>query len=106
MRGHRSSGRAGWRGRKLVVVATASGQVATWTVLFTDMVGSTERRVRVGEEAFDRVRADLDRRIGRSIEAHEGAAVKSTGDGIMAGFAGTAAALRCAVADPAGGRGA
>jgi class 3 adenylate cyclase len=79
-------------------VATASGQVATWTVLFTDMVGSTEMRVRVGEEAFDRVRADLDRRIALAVAAHAGAAVKSTGDGVMAAFAATASALRCATA--------
>jgi WD40 repeat protein/DNA-binding SARP family transcriptional activator/class 3 adenylate cyclase/energy-coupling factor transporter ATP-binding protein EcfA2 len=79
-------------------VDTAGGRVATWTVLFTDMVGSTERRVRVGEDVFDRVRADLDRRIERAVRAHDGAEVKSTGDGIMAGFAATASALRCAVA--------
>ena len=53
------------RGVELAAVATGSGQVATWTVLFTDMVGSTEFRVRVGEVAFDRVRADLDRRVAR-----------------------------------------
>jgi WD40 repeat protein/DNA-binding SARP family transcriptional activator/class 3 adenylate cyclase/energy-coupling factor transporter ATP-binding protein EcfA2 len=79
-------------------VDTAGGQVATWTVLFTDMVRSTERRVRVGEEDFDRVRADLARRIERALRAHDGAKVKSTGDGIMAGFVATASALRCAVA--------
>jgi class 3 adenylate cyclase len=82
----------------LAAVGTAGGQVATWTVLFTDMVRSTERRVRVGEEAFDRVRADLARRIERAVRAHDGADVKSTGDGIMAGFVATASALRCAVA--------
>jgi DNA-binding SARP family transcriptional activator/class 3 adenylate cyclase/WD40 repeat protein len=86
------------RGRKLPAVATAGGRVATWTVLFTDMVVSTERRVRVGEDVFDRVRADLDRRVDRAVEAHNGSAVKSTGDGILAGFAATASALHCAAA--------
>jgi hypothetical protein len=33
------------------------------------MVGSTEMRVRVGEEAFDRVRADLDRRVALAVPA-------------------------------------
>jgi WD40 repeat protein/DNA-binding SARP family transcriptional activator/class 3 adenylate cyclase len=79
-------------------VATDSGQVATWTVLFTDMVGSTKMRVRVGEGAFDRVRADLDRRVARAVASHDGAAVKSTGDGVMAAFEATASALRCATA--------
>ena len=86
------------RRRRLAAVATSRGQVATWTVLFTDMVGSTEMRVRVGEGAFDRVRADLDRRVARSVAAHAGAAVKSTGDGVMAAFEATASALRCATA--------
>jgi WD40 repeat protein/DNA-binding SARP family transcriptional activator len=62
------------------------------------MVGSTEMRVRVGEGAFDRVRADLDRRVALSVAAYGGAAVKSTGDGVMAAFAATASALRCATA--------
>ena len=95
---HPNLGRMSRRRRRLAAVATGSGQVATWTVLFTDMVGSTEMRVRVGEEAFDRVRADLDRRIALAVAAHAGAAVKSTGDGVMAAFAATASALRCATA--------
>jgi class 3 adenylate cyclase len=82
----------------VAAVGSGGGQVATWTVLFTDMVRSTERRIRVGEEAFDRVRADLARHIERAVRAHDGAEVKSTGDGIMAGFVATASALRCAVA--------
>jgi WD40 repeat protein/DNA-binding SARP family transcriptional activator/energy-coupling factor transporter ATP-binding protein EcfA2 len=62
------------------------------------MVGSTEMRVRVGEDAFDRVRADLDQRVALAVAAHAGAAVKSTGDGVMAAFVATASALRCATA--------
>jgi hypothetical protein len=32
--------------------------VSTWTVPFTDIVASTTTRVRVGEDAFDAVRAE------------------------------------------------
>jgi DNA-binding SARP family transcriptional activator/class 3 adenylate cyclase/WD40 repeat protein len=92
------AGKPSWRRRRLAAVGNGGGRVATWSVLFTDMVGSTEMRVRVGEEAFDRVRTDIDTRVGQAIAAHDGAAVKSTGDGVLAGFTATAAALRCAAA--------
>jgi WD40 repeat protein/DNA-binding SARP family transcriptional activator len=72
--------------------------VETWTVLFTDQVGSTAMRVRVGEEAFDGIRADLDARVAAALAAHGVVVTKSTGDGVMGGFTSTAAALRCAVA--------
>ena len=55
------------RGRRLLAMVAggaAGAPVETWTVLFTDQVGSTAMRVRVGEEAFDGIRADLDARRG------------------------------------------
>ena len=33
----------------------------TWAVMFTDLVGSTALRVRVGEQAFDNLRIEMDR---------------------------------------------
>jgi len=86
------------RSRNVPPVVAGGDPVATWTVLFTDVVGSTEWRVRVGEEAFDRVRNELDRRVTEVLAANGGAIVKSTGDGVMAGFTATTAALRGAVA--------
>jgi DNA-binding SARP family transcriptional activator/class 3 adenylate cyclase len=88
-------------GRRLlaVVAGGASGApVETWTVLFTDQVGSTEMRVRVGEQAFDGVRGDLDSRVAAALTAHGVVVTKPTGDGVMGGFTSTVAALRCAVA--------
>lgn len=76
----------------------AGAPVGTWTVLFTDQVGSTGMRVAMGEAAFDRIRADLDACVGAALAAHSVAVTKSTGDGVMAGFTSTAAALQCAVA--------
>ena len=82
-----------------MVAGGASGApVETWTVLFTDQVGSTAMRVRVGEAAFDEIRAGLDSRVEAALEAHGVVVTKSTGDGVMAGFTSTAAGLRCAVA--------
>ena len=89
------------RGRRLLAMVAggaAGAPVETWTVLFTDQVGSTAMRVRVGEEAFDEIRAGLDSRVAAALGAHGVVVTKSTGDGVMGGFTSTAAALRCAVA--------
>jgi WD40 repeat protein/DNA-binding SARP family transcriptional activator/class 3 adenylate cyclase len=82
----------------MVAGGAAGAPVETWTVLFTDQVGSTAMRVRVGEGPFDGIRADLDARVAAALEAHGVVVSKSTGDGVMGGFTSTAAALRCAVA--------
>ena len=58
----------------------------TSTVLFTDLVGSTEQSVRFGE-AFDDARRAHDAALRAVVEAHAGSVVKGTGDGIMATFA-------------------
>jgi DNA-binding SARP family transcriptional activator/WD40 repeat protein/class 3 adenylate cyclase len=78
-------------------VNTGSGPaVSTWTVLFTDIVASTTTRVRVGEDAFDAVRAEHDRLTLEVVAAHGGSVVKHTGDGVMAVFGGASDALSCA----------
>jgi WD40 repeat protein/DNA-binding SARP family transcriptional activator len=82
----------------MVAGGATGAPVETWTVLFTDQVGSTAMRVQVGEEAFDEIRADLDARVAAALEAHGVVVTKSTGDGVMGGFTSTAAALRCGVA--------
>jgi DNA-binding SARP family transcriptional activator/class 3 adenylate cyclase/WD40 repeat protein len=82
----------------MVAGGAAGAPVETWTVLFTDQVGSTAMRVRLGEEAFDGIRADLDAGVAAALTAHGVVVTKSTGDGVMGGFTSTAAALRCAVA--------
>lgn len=68
------------------------------TVLFTDIVGSTELAVRLGDSAW----RDLQQRfhaIGRSeLEAHRGREIDTAGDGLFATFDGPARAVRCAAA--------
>jgi len=76
----------------------AGGRADTATVLFTDLVGSTELRSRVGEEAADEVRHVHDRLIGSAIRSHRGTVVKQLGDGVMATFPGAADGLAGAVA--------
>ena len=71
---------------------------STAIVLFTDLVGSTELRSRLGEDAADELRRDHDRLTAGAIEANRGRLVKHLGDGMMATFAGASDALAAAVA--------
>jgi class 3 adenylate cyclase len=68
------------------------------TLVFTDIVGSTERASAIGDEQWrqllDRHEALLDRQIRR----FGGVVVKSTGDGALATFNSPARAIRCAFA--------
>src|ERR1043165_7576677 len=70
----------------------------TATVLFTDLVGSTELRGRLGEETADDLRRKHDRLLTQAVEANNGQVVKGLGDGVMATFAGAADAVAAAVA--------
>jgi AAA ATPase domain/Adenylate and Guanylate cyclase catalytic domain len=66
--------------------------------LFTDVVGSTDQRVRLGDAAVDQLLRGHDAVVAGVLAAHGGELVKSTGDGAMCAFAGASDALAAAVA--------
>src|SRR5207249_6104080 len=68
------------------------------TVLFTDIVTSTERSAQVGDRRWKDLLDQHDSLIRRELERHRGRLVKNTGDGILATFDGPARAVRCAQA--------
>jgi class 3 adenylate cyclase/tetratricopeptide (TPR) repeat protein len=70
----------------------------TITVLFTDLVGSTDLLSRVGEAQADKLRREHFGLLRKAIEQHGGREVKSLGDGLMVVFGGVASALDAAVA--------
>jgi class 3 adenylate cyclase len=70
----------------------------TCTILFTDLVGSTELRSRLGDDAFDARRQTHDRLLTDAIGRHGGELVKHEGDGVMAVFSSAADALSSASA--------
>ncbi len=70
----------------------------TVTVLFTDVVSSTEFLSRVGEERAEVIRRELVDLMRIAIAAHGGREVKNLGDGLMVAFDGVIGALGCAVA--------
>jgi class 3 adenylate cyclase len=65
------------------------------SVLFTDIVGSTELTQRVGDEAAMEVINLHDSIVRTALAAVGGREVKHTGDGIMASFISAVAAVRC-----------
>ncbi|HJQ42503.1 MAG TPA: adenylate/guanylate cyclase domain-containing protein [Jatrophihabitantaceae bacterium] len=66
------------------------------SVLFTDIVGSTERATGMGDAAWRELLGKHDEVVRREISEHRGRLVKTTGDGILATFDGPARGIRCA----------
>ncbi|MCA1847265.1 MAG: adenylate/guanylate cyclase domain-containing protein, partial [Actinobacteria bacterium] len=71
---------------------------STAILLFTDLVGSTELRSRLGENAAEELRRQHDALAAGAVGASGGHLVKNLGDGIMATFGGASDAVRAAVA--------
>jgi class 3 adenylate cyclase len=68
------------------------------TVLFTDIVGSTEQANRLGDRRWRELLNVHDELARRLIEEFGGQLVKTTGDGILATFDGPGRGIRCAAA--------
>jgi class 3 adenylate cyclase len=67
------------------------------TVLFTDIVGSTDQASAVGDRAWRETLDQHDALVASVLERHRGRTVKSTGDGVLATFDGPGRAIRCAL---------
>jgi class 3 adenylate cyclase len=74
----------------------AEGDVVTMTILFTDIVASTEHQARVGPGEWSRLTDHHDAIVRAALAHHRGHEVKMTGDGFLATFDATGRALRCA----------
>ncbi len=68
------------------------------TVLFTDIVGSTERAAELGDRAWSDLVERHHAAIRRELERFRGREVDTAGDGFLATFDGPARAIRCALA--------
>jgi class 3 adenylate cyclase/tetratricopeptide (TPR) repeat protein len=75
-----------------------SVQEGTVTVLFTDVEASTELHVRRGDEAAAALLASYEQIVRDHVDRHDGIAIKSLGDGLMAAFSSARKAVTCAVA--------
>lgn len=66
------------------------------TVMFTDIVASTERAAELGDTGWRSVLERHDELSRRLVRSHGGRPVKSTGDGFLATFDGPARGVQCA----------
>jgi class 3 adenylate cyclase len=78
-------------------VASPTSRVLS-TVLFTDIVESTEHAAVVGDEAWTLALAAHNRIVDQHVASARGIVVKFTGDGALATFDGPARAISCACA--------
>jgi class 3 adenylate cyclase len=68
------------------------------TVLFTDVVGSTERVASMGDRAWRDLLEQHHAQVRRELARFRGQEISTTGDGFLATFDGPARAVQCAVA--------
>jgi class 3 adenylate cyclase len=68
------------------------------TILFTDVVGSTERAAELGDQHWREVLERYHALVRRELARHRGQEVDTAGDGVFASFDGPARAIRCACA--------
>jgi class 3 adenylate cyclase/tetratricopeptide (TPR) repeat protein len=74
------------------------GSGGTVTVLFTDLVGSTELLDRLGDDAAEELRQTHFGLLREVVQEHGGHEVKSLGDGLMVAFPSTLGGIACAAA--------
>jgi pimeloyl-ACP methyl ester carboxylesterase len=68
------------------------------TVMFTDIVGSTQRAAEVGDARWRELLGAHQEAVRRELERFRGREVKTLGDGHLATFDGPARAIRCGLA--------
>jgi class 3 adenylate cyclase len=68
------------------------------TILFVDIVRSTEKAARLGDSRWTQVMAHYYAAVRRELKALRGREVVTTGDGLLATFGTPAAGIRCATA--------
>jgi uncharacterized protein (TIGR00369 family) len=66
------------------------------SVLFTDVVGSTERARQLGDTRWRELLDEHNVLVRRQLELHKGREVKTTGDGFLATFDSPTQAVQCA----------
>jgi class 3 adenylate cyclase len=81
------------------------GDVITETILFTDIVASTEQSARLGHRKWTTLTDDHDAMVRATLARHRGREVKTIGDGFLATFDATTRGVRAATDIVAAARG-
>ena len=77
-------------------ISAAEGHRVLATVLFTDIVGSTERAEQLGDQRWRNLLEAHHTAVRRELARYQGNEVRSLGDGFLATFDGPARGVRCA----------
>jgi class 3 adenylate cyclase len=87
-----------WSGRRFYGIAASSTATAVLTtIMFTDIVGSTELATKLGDNEWRERLAEYHALVRRSLERHHGREIQTTGDSILATFDGPARGVQCAL---------
>jgi class 3 adenylate cyclase len=87
-----------WSGLRNWAGSGAARNRVLATILFADIVGSTEVAARVGDGAWRDLLSRTFESLREKLERFGGREVKTTGDGILVAFDGSARAVQCAAA--------
>jgi class 3 adenylate cyclase len=93
-----------WSGVRSWLPEPAAGDRVLATLLFTDIAGSTETAVRMGDAGWRELLGRHNRAARNVLDRHRGREVKTTGDGFLAVFDGAGRAVRAAIGIREGGR--
>jgi len=88
----------GGSGRAMVEALGEDRDRSLATVVFTDIVGSTERLRELGDAAWRDHLASHNARLREQVNVYRGREIKTTGDGFLLLFDSPTRAVRCAVA--------
>ncbi len=83
--------------RAMLEAPAATGTVAQRTLLFSDIVGSTQLVEAIGDQAWSDLIAWLDGALRKCFAAHGGEEVDHAGDGFFVAFPDSKSALECAI---------
>jgi class 3 adenylate cyclase len=72
------------------------GDVVTATILFTDIVSSTERSAKMGHRGWTRLSDDHNAMVRTTLQRYRGSEVKTVGDGFLATFDSATRGVRAA----------
>jgi class 3 adenylate cyclase len=87
-----------WSGVRTWMPAPESGERVVATLLFTDIVGSTEMAQRLGDGAWRELLARHNGEVRDQLDRFRGREVNTTGDGFLAVFDGVGRAVQAGIA--------
>ncbi len=93
-----------WSGVRTWLPDPEAGERVLVTILITDIVGSTETAIRLGDKAWRELLGQHNRDVRDQLDRFRGREVNTTGDGFVAIFDGAARAIRAGLGIRTGAR--